>query len=1246
MKKISAVPSLKTVAGILSLLIMTGFSIRSMGQTSMEYADTDVAAFVADLTTGAHDIYILSTSGGVYDIAYPSIPRSAVIRGKEGLADRPVLKNTANSGSANAIIRVNGSAVRDTVVFENLEFDGSGAATAPIIVRSDNDVHLVFRNCYLHDMLNSNGAVRMNAAGTSLLMENSLLSGGIQRIIHPYTTGERYGDMTIRNCTFAGISSGDVVYFRSASGVYAAGNNVTIDHCTFYDIGGRITRYQADSIHGLVSVTNSIFEQVTGELNADVIDFNYLAGMTTPPAGTNSITTAPVFADAAVLNFTLVNRDELTGGDFQILGDLSWYEDLFPPRVYGSLLKVDDTHVMVRFNEMVEAVSATTTSHYTLGGTAGLTGNPAEVILAAGGKEVTLTVGDLSGMQVGQTVTVTVSGVTDILGNVIAGDNVATYTLLDETPPEVTMEAQSVTNDPGQSAVARSSEPGWIYLVRGDVQPSSLEDLEGAVAARTGSVAEVAAAGEDVLIPTTALKPGEYDAYAVDEAGNVSEKSSNAVTVIEFIPRVRYYESSEAETLVTDLRGALDGDVFILTTSGGMYAYNGMADITSRVTIMADEDLEERPVMRTIRENNTKQALRLAGDGASITVKGIEFNSGNIEAGSWPPKYAIRTNADIGRYTLVAEDCHFTGTWLANDGSSGAAVKLYNGTHADSIIFRNCIFEGDEGIVLNNTGTPFSWEWFEITNCTFMNIPDDQAILIRQWGENRYNPLAIDHCSFYGVGGTDEEVIVTDSLYGVTLTNSIFGTTPADTSWHLWGDGTTRATADYTDFFECPQPLTDEGGVLGTNLWNDDPQFADPPGGDLTLGNQALYSLGSDGLPLGDLRWADIFGPKVAGAMTARSDSTLLLKFDEWIDTATAVVASSYQLGGSAGLTGQVRKAELFNFRSVLLTVESFLDLAGLEITVTVAGVEDLKGNPVDPARNTASYTVEEFRPVVTVDAQNVTNGTGQFVMAQSNQGGGWLYIVLEGEPQSTMAELDAAVAALKGARSSVSAAYTGTQIDVYGIQPGTYHAYAVDGAGNLSEKGAQSIVVTDGIPPVVTCAVQSAGNGPSGYVVAQSSETGMLYIILDGEKQQDENDFISATFSGKGEKAVVESADTDVAVSTGGLLPGIYFAYAVDGAGNISEKSTNPLNVTDATGLDDARGDAVKVYSFNRLVIVENAGGSFSRVVISDLLGRRVIDRPLTGDREEFRMNRQGVYIVSLLNEEGFMKTTRVAVQ
>lgn len=710
--------------------------------------------------------------------------------------------------------------------------------------------------------------------------------------------------------------------------------------------------------------------------------------------------------------------------------------------------------------------------------------------------------------------------------------------------------------------------------------------------------------------------------------------------------RVRYYESKDAANLAADLISASDGDVFILTTSGGRYALDSWLNISAKVSIQAGEDLAERPVLTNRKESNTVQIMRLYADGCAIHARGIEFDSESRGAGNYPVKYAIRTNPDIGSYSLVLEDCYFHGEFIADNGSPGSILRMYNGTFADSIILRNCIFEGDEGIVLNSSGGDFSWDTFRISNCTFLNMPDDQAIQIVQKGDNKTGPLHIDHCTFVNVGGVDEAVLLLDSLYSARVTNSIFGPSVAGTSFLLFGDQANQSLADYINVFDCPLPTADQGGVLGMNTWNEDPGFADLAAGDLTLGNEVLYDLGSDGLPLGDLRWADVFGPAVNKNMEALSDSTLLLRFDEWVDTTLAEMATNYELSGSAGFTGSVKKAELYNFHAVRLTLERFGAQTGKEIAVTVSGVEDLKGNVVDLLQNTASYVVEALYPTVSAEKQTVSNGPGQAVGVRSNLNTGFVWLILQGESVSTLAELEAAVSAGKGARAAVDMAYTDTEIPVYGITPGLYDAFASDAGGLVSEKSENSITILDGIPPVVTLDIQGVYNGEGDAAIAQSNEPGKIYLIRDGEKQDSEADFMAAVELGKGAYAPAPEANLDVEIPTEACLTGIYFAYAIDLAGNISTRGSMPVNIMESTvSAKDQEADVFRVYAAQGKIFLDYGDQFPTRVSIYDLTGRVLVQRKIEAGSHVFPMERQGIYILTISSADQRIRTFKLHV-
>jgi hypothetical protein len=1327
--------------------LLTSFVART--QTSNEYTVDQIADLVTDVGASAYDEYILTTDGGVYDVTQAlEVSSTATIKAASDLVSKPVLTYTVNVNNWDAIFRIRNTTEVITLTVENVEIDLTD--NIGLVVRADDASNIIVKGSYIHSSTNSNGSFRLQTDGISITMENTLVTDCNQRFIHLYTPDAVYGPVNLINCSFNNMG-GPVVYYRSSGGVVAIGTDVMVDHVTFNEVGGTEGVLKFRNMTGQIVVKNSIFSNVAGTIESSFVvpDYCYVNGLETVPEATNSIEVDPVFADAANNNLTLLNADQMIGGDFQILGDLTWYDDAFAPVVFENLVRVDDTHVRVEFNEMMDSETLTVLTNYTLGGTFGLTGNPTAAVVAEDAKSVVLEVSDLTTMNFNETVEVTVENVTDLAGNPIEDANVATYIYLDETPPVVTMAQQELTNDEGVFALAQSNETGMIYLVMEGEEIATLADFQTAIDGLKGASAVVEAAdtdvqiavsgllvgnyfawavddyenisaqsenqvvltdntppvvtlepqevtnassGADVTVATTEpgtiylilegeaasseddfqaavaagngamemvdmggeleitlsmanVTPGMYYAYAVDLSGNISAVSENAVTVIEYVPRVRYYTDQQTAELSNDIISASDGDVFILTTDGGDYALEAWHRINAKITIMADRDLLNRPVISNYRESSTYQIFRLNADGSSLTLKGVELNS--KEHPTFPVKYMIRADSNIGRYSLVVEDCHFRGA--VKDGG-GTILKTYGGTYADSIIFRNCIFEDSEAISMTGLSTENSpeWDYMEITNCTFMNIPEEVIAIKDQPSVNKEFPILVDHATFYNVGSESQDVIFADSLTKVTVTNSIFVNSPSPTIFDIYGDDSNQSTIDYFNYFEANLPVAVGSGMVGSNVWNQDPQFANPAEDDLTLGNIDLYTLGSDGLPLGDLRWADVLGPKVLQEVLALSDSTLLIRFSEPIDTTSATVADNYVMSGTAGLTGTVKNVELYNFQAVVVTTGSFIGLTDLDLVITVSNVEDLNGNVVDVENNTVTYTVEQLMPVVFADEQQVTNANDQVVVVQTSLGSGFAYIVLDGEPQETADDLENAVSAGNGAKQEVVASYTDVEISTHTITPGTYYAYYVDAGGNMSEKDDSPIIITDGIAPLVTASVQSVTNGQDEVVLVQSNEdNGRVYIMLDGVPQATLADFLTAVALKNAAMANITAADTDMEISTTGITPGIYFPYAIDAAGNISEKGASPINITMATNVNVLDETTLKVFASNGKIFISSDQTDIQHVMIFDIVGRKVKDvEGLETGHLSTQVDHKGVYIVKVIDGSNRISTTKVIVQ
>ena len=247
---------------------------------------------------------------------------------------------------------------------------------------------------------------------------------------------------------------------------------------------------------------------------------------------------------------------------------------------------------------------------------------------------------------------------------------------------------------------------------------------------------------------------------------------------------------------------------------------------------------------------------------------------------------------------------------------------------------------------------------------------------------------------------------------------------------------------------------------------------------------------------------------------------------------------------------------------------------------VTVGGVVQISGisvndfsNPLiylvtaeDASTKTYNVTVTKedlIPPVVSNEAQTITNAIGSFALVQSNEASGLVYILRDGEPAAQPADFIAAVANNTAVGALVTAANTDIPLGAVGLKYGNYYAYAIDVAGNISAKGINIIQVADLLPPVVTAAEQSVSNAAGQYFEASSNEdNGKIYIILDGEPQASVANFESAILTNKCISVIVTKADSLYKLLTQSLSAGTYYAYAVDFAGNISVKGTNPLIV------------------------------------------------------------------------------------
>ncbi len=371
MKQIFTFSNFGSKAIALSLLISCFLLFKPVvahAQTSKEYTVTQIGEFLSDLRGGLFDIYILSTSGGQYVLTGTSsvidtIGRSATIRAKTGLAQKPIISANGASAASTASIFVPYTP-NTTITLQGIEFNGinAGVGTQPILIRSTTTAtacKIIVRDCYFHDFNNAagNGTIRLEATSSEMDIQNSTFNNCSGRMLFFNTADGNAttqinnisnGDFIMKNCTVSNTinsvaNANSVVHYKSSSGIWAKGKNFTVDHCTFYKFvntgtAGTDEIFKFRMMSGLISITNCIFDQIDLGLTfvnpdvtapAMVINYCYL-GFATPPTGTNTVTTTPIYTNAAALNFGLTNRSSFVGSDGKTIGDTRYYPEYSP----------------------------------------------------------------------------------------------------------------------------------------------------------------------------------------------------------------------------------------------------------------------------------------------------------------------------------------------------------------------------------------------------------------------------------------------------------------------------------------------------------------------------------------------------------------------------------------------------------------------------------------------------------------------------------------------------------------------------------------------------------------------------------------------------------------------------------------------------------------------------------------------------------------------------------------------------
>lgn len=314
----------------------------STGSFTLQYAASDVDLLLTELKVGAADVYELTSSGGAYTFNTANANNAILIRNTKlkavnGLAAKPIIKLNSSTTSTTTINIFQTVTPGLTITFEGIEFDGvnPGATGQPIAFYATTaaiNLKLFVNNCYFHDFKNTagNGTIRWDGVSTNqtIDIQNSIFNACGGRILY-CNTASGPTTFNLKNNTFSNntnIASRASIIYNNAVNT----GTTTIDHCTFYNILSNSTDQivRAPSGSGAITASNSIFYTVANTLTA-TFSYCYLAGFSgTVPTGTNTFATAPLFTNAAALDFSLTNKGSFICADTKIAGNTIYYSAL------------------------------------------------------------------------------------------------------------------------------------------------------------------------------------------------------------------------------------------------------------------------------------------------------------------------------------------------------------------------------------------------------------------------------------------------------------------------------------------------------------------------------------------------------------------------------------------------------------------------------------------------------------------------------------------------------------------------------------------------------------------------------------------------------------------------------------------------------------------------------------------------------------------------------------------------------
>lgn len=873
-------------------------------------AGTDVLApAIAAADTG--DIIELVTDGGEYlNSSLLEIGKNLTIRGKAGLATKPVIKYTGTSSSGYFFKITN----NPRVFIQNLDLNGDGrSAGASYLVKNGiylanadttGKIRLYLDNCLIHDVAEKGLKTEKNSGVDSLVVTNCIFYNAGSEGVTLYSGTAADPAAAVRRAIFRNNTFHTIE--REAIKSQTSFTRVLIDRCTFFDIG-RVERKQVVYFSANATVemknciiaknhnldTNEPFVQFTDANSTfhhnaiwDVYNWNIKNA-----TFSDTIHVDPLFVDTAGRNFRIQNSLLLTyADDGGPVGDQRWVPS---GKVLLTIKIVGQGRVTLNPPGGI----------YDPGTVVTMTAIPADLWAFDGWSPNVLAFppkNPVANITINENTSVTAYFIPTVIQRQVTVSSIGLGHV--ELIEKEKFPAEGYFDGDTLVLTAQADTATWEFAYWTNVNRDSLTDVnpltwvvnrdsnftayfrsklpQVSVTVSIDGLGKVTVtpppvpgfttydAGTTIRLDAEPFLGWQFSEWSGDLTGiNPIQDvvlNANLVAVAHFTE----IAVPNGELLVDanwDLRDALkfaqnNSQVKVIKLiSAGPYMPKEewrdgsgklpQLDIRSSITIVGAETLAVKPVIKGWGEGGSEGLFRLRENGR-INLKHLEVD-GNYAPGK-VTKYIFRLDdAKEINVGVKAEDVDF-------HGAAEVFLKFYALVHADTISLTNCrIWDiGKEGIFDNGVGI---CDNLLVENCTFHHIGREVVRTKIQTPKTRINHVTVANCGYgYTTEGAKFGAFKFEVANDLQITNTIIANVTNPTynySVRFYGPA---ASIDNCILWNTPRIDDNAGGKIGPDVFWVDPLFVNPAQDDYTLRDSSVaYHLANDGTKaIGDLRWA------------------------------------------------------------------------------------------------------------------------------------------------------------------------------------------------------------------------------------------------------------------------------------------------------------------------------------------------------------------------------------------------------